>query len=72
MVVDKLPAAGYGSTSSTCAIIRTHYSTLEGTALAYESSFYWKNWAAYLRAEAISPLARFIRTGALIINRKKF
>ena len=46
LVVDKLPAAGLGSTSSTCAIIRTHYSTLEGTAVAYESSFYWKNWEA--------------------------
>ena len=28
--VDKLPAAGYGSTSNTCAIIRFHYSTAEG------------------------------------------
>lgn len=25
--VDRLPAAGYGSTGSSCAIIRTHYST---------------------------------------------
>ncbi len=29
--VDKLPAAGYGSTGASCAIIRTHYSTLDGT-----------------------------------------
>ena len=34
--VDRLPAAGYGSTSSSCAIIRVHYSTLEGTAFAYD------------------------------------
>ena len=32
--VDKLPAAGYGPTSSSCAIIRVHYSTFDGTALA--------------------------------------
>ena len=32
--VDKLPAAGYGSTSNTCAIIRFHYSTVEGIAMA--------------------------------------
>ncbi len=38
--VDKLSAAGYGSTSNTCAIIRTFYSTLEGTALAYDGYFY--------------------------------
>jgi glycine/D-amino acid oxidase-like deaminating enzyme len=31
--VDRLPAAGYGSTGSSCAIIRTHYSTLDGAAL---------------------------------------
>ena len=31
--VDRLAAAGQGSTSNTCAIIRTHYSTLEGTAM---------------------------------------
>ncbi len=32
--LDKLPAAGYGSTGASCAIIRTHYSTLDGAALA--------------------------------------
>ncbi len=72
IVVDKLPAAGYGSTSSTCAIIRTHYSTLEGTAVAYESSFYWKNWAAYLNQKTPKDLARFIQTGAVVFNNKNF
>ena len=46
--VDKLPAAGYGSTGSSCAIIRTHYSTLDGSALAYEAFFDWDDWASYL------------------------
>jgi hypothetical protein len=46
--VDRLAAAGQGSTSNTCAIIRTHYSTLEGTAIAYDSWFAWKNWNDYL------------------------
>ncbi len=32
--LDKLPAAGYGSTANSCAIIRTHYSTWQGVALA--------------------------------------
>ena len=26
--VDKLPAAGYGPTSNSCAIVRSHYSSL--------------------------------------------
>jgi len=39
--VDKLPAAGYGSTSGSCAIIRFHYSTPDGVALAREGYFYW-------------------------------
>ncbi len=46
--LDRLPAAGYGSTSGSCAIIRPYYSTLDGSAMAYESHFYWRNWADYL------------------------
>ena len=46
--IDKLPAAGYGPTSNSCAIIRVHYSTLEGAVFAYEGYFYWKNWQDYL------------------------
>ena len=46
--VDRLAEAGQGSTSNTCAIIRTHYSTLEGTAIAYDSWFDWKNWHEYI------------------------
>ena len=30
--VDKLPSAGHGSTSGSCAIIRLHYSTPDGVA----------------------------------------
>ena len=72
LVVDKLSAAGYGSTRSSCSIIRTHYSTLEGTAVAYESWFYWKNWAEYLHKENSDGLARFVQTGAVVFNHKSF
>ena len=41
--LDKLPAAGYGSTGASCAIIRPYYSTVDGSALAYESHFYWRD-----------------------------
>ena len=46
--VDKLPAAGYGSTSNTCAIIRFHYSTAEGVAMARESYYYWLDWPKHI------------------------
>ena len=65
--VDKLGAAGAGSTSNTCAIIRTHYSTYEGTAIAYESYLHWKNWPEYLGAEDERGYAKFIETGLLIV-----
>ena len=46
--LDKNHDAGTGSTSASCAIIRVHYSTMDGSALAYEGYFDWKNWAEYL------------------------
>jgi sarcosine oxidase subunit beta len=66
LCIDKLPAAGYGSTSNSCAIVLTHYSTLDGTALAYESYLHWKNWGEYLGAEDERGLARLIETGILV------
>jgi sarcosine oxidase subunit beta len=62
--VDRLPAAGYGSTGSSCAIIRTYYSTLDGSALAYESFFCWDDWARYLGVGDERGLAIFTRPAA--------
>lgn len=66
--IDKLPAAGYGSTSASCAIIRTHYSTRDGTAFAYEGYFYWKHWADYLGVADERGLAAFHDRGALVMK----
>jgi sarcosine oxidase subunit beta len=66
--VDKLPAAGYGSTGNTCAIVRTHYSTWDGTAIAYESFLHWKDWPNYLGVPDERGHARLIQTGMLIIK----
>ena len=63
--VDKLPAAGFGSTSGSCAIIRPYYSTLDGSALGWESHFYWRDWAAFLGVEDERGLARYIDCGCL-------
>ncbi len=66
--VDRLPAAGYGSTGSSCAIIRTHYSTLDGSALAYEAFFDWDDWAGYLGVPDERGLAAFHKTGCLVMR----
>jgi sarcosine oxidase subunit beta len=59
--VDKLGAAGAGSTINTCAIIRTHYSTLEGTAMAYESYLHWKKWPLYDESRDMSAIVEHHR-----------
>ncbi|MEJ2176703.1 MAG: FAD-dependent oxidoreductase [Gammaproteobacteria bacterium] len=65
--VDKNPAAGYGPTSSSCAIIRVHYSTVDGTAFAYEGYHYWKHWEQYLNTEDERGLAEFREIGCLVM-----
>lgn len=66
--IDKLPAAGYGSTSNSCAIIRLHYSTQEGVAMAREGYFYWLDWSKYLEVRDTSGMAYYRNTGALVIK----
>ncbi len=66
--VDRLPAAGYGSTSNTCAIIRFHYSTAEGVAMARESYFHWLDWPKYVGHPDERGLARYVNTGCLVIK----
>lgn len=68
VVLDKLPAAGYGSTSNSCAIIRTYYSTLDGTALAYDGYHYWRDWASYLGADDEAGHAGFVQCGTLTMK----
>ena len=68
--VDKLAASGAGSTVNSCAIIRVHYSTLEGTAVAYESYYYWDNWKDYLGVDDPRGMAKFMKKGALVFKTK--
>lgn len=65
--VDKNPAAGYGPTSGSCAIIRVHYSTYDGTALAYEGYHYWRDWADYLGVADERGMAEFREIGCLVM-----
>ena len=64
--LDKLPASGYGSTSNSCAIVRAHYSTYDGVAMAYEGFSYWKDWPGYLDAEDERGHALYIQCGTVL------
>ena len=66
--VDRNTQAGHGSTAGSCAIIRMHYSTLDGTAFAWEGYHYWRDWAEYLEAHDPNGLARFRETGCLVMK----
>jgi len=66
--IDKLAAAGSGSTANSCAVVRVHYSTIEGTAVAYESYQYWNDWANYLNVEDPYGLAKFMQRGVLVFK----
>ena len=66
--LDKLPAAGYGSTANSCAIIRTHYSTWQGVSLAYEGVFYWRDWPNYLETDDERGLIEYIECGAVYLG----
>ncbi len=72
-VVDRGPAPGAGSTSSSSAIIRFSYSTLDSVLTAWESAPAWERWEEHLGgAPADEPLARFVRTGMLMFDTPDF
>jgi sarcosine oxidase, subunit beta len=66
--LDANGAAGHGSTAGSCAIVRVHYSTLEGCAMAYEGFHDWAGWRDYLGAPADEMLAEFRQTGCLVMK----
>jgi sarcosine oxidase subunit beta len=68
VVVDKGPTAGAGSTSASSAIVRYNYSTRDGVAAAWESSFHWRAWEEHLECDDEPGLARFVETGGLVFD----
>lgn len=66
--LDRNAAAGHGSTSGSCAIIRMHYSTRDGTAFAWEGYHYWRDWAEYLETADPNGLAKYRETGCLVMK----
>ena len=63
LCVDKAPAAGFGSTANSCAIVRFTYSTLAGVSMAYEGLHYWLNWPDYIGAEDERGLIEYRQCG---------
>ena len=69
--IEKLAAAGSGSTSNTCAIIRLHYSTPPGVAMAREGYFYWIDWPRHLGVADEEGMAKYVNTGCLVMKTEK-
>jgi sarcosine oxidase subunit beta len=67
-VVDRNGAPGAGSTSASAAIIRFHYSTYVGVAAAWEAKHMWERWAEHLGVPDPAGLARYVRTGGLVLD----
>lgn len=63
-VIERLPAAGRGSTASSTAIIRQLYHEKHSIALAVEGLRYWESWPAPL-GPLPGPFARFVPCGVL-------
>ena len=66
--VDRNAQIGHGSTSSSCAAIRMHYSTFIGTATAWEGYHYWANWADHLGLPSNATLATYQEYGCLVMK----
>jgi len=66
--LDRNSQIGHGSTAGSCAIIRMHYSTFDGTAFAWEGYHYWRDWSAYLGLPADAELAQFKECGCLVMK----
>lgn len=68
VVVDAGPAPGSGSTSASSSIIRFSYSTYDAVLTAWESAAAWSQWADFLGVEDPDGMARFIRTGMVVVR----
>lgn len=68
MCVDAGPTAGSGSSGASSAIIRFHYSDDRAITAAWNCRFDWIAWQDYLGLPASEPLARFVQTGALVLD----
>jgi glycine/D-amino acid oxidase-like deaminating enzyme len=67
-VVDRLGGPGQGSTSASSAVVRFNYSTAAGVHAAWESMHGWSRWSEHLGVSTDNGLARFRRTGLVMLD----
>ena len=68
--VDTLPAAGYGSTSHSSAIIRPVYSHTTSCAIAHEARYLWTKWPEFINTEDERGFASYTECGGLVLMRE--
>lgn len=68
--IDKLPEAGFGSTSSSCALVRFFYSTYDSVVMSYEGYHYWKDWKNYLGVRDELGLIHYVERGTIMLKTK--
>ncbi len=68
LVIDKLPGAGYGSTSSSSAVIRFGYSSEAGVAMAWEGHLWWRDWAEVIAPAQPDAIAEFVNYPMLMLD----
>ena len=66
--IDKMGDSGAGSTAGSCAIVRAHYSTLEGVAFAWEGFGIWQNWQDYCEVEDPWGMAEYRQCGSVMVK----
>lgn len=66
--VDAGPGVGMGSTSSSSAIIRFNYSTVDTVLTAWEAAALWDRLGDHLGPGAGEPLASKVSTGMLMLD----
>lgn len=68
LALDRLAAASYGSTANSCAIVRPYYSTVAGSAIAYESHFVWADWERFCGVADERGMARYHPCGCIVMK----
>lgn len=68
LCVDAGPAIGAGSTSSSSAIVRFNYSTIDSVLTAWEAAHRWKTFSDYLGGTDPDGMAAYVETGCLALD----
>ena len=67
-IVDRGAGPGHGSTAASSAVVRFTYSTVAGTAMAYEGGAWWECWADHVGLPPGTALTTFVQCGVLMFE----